>query len=600
MATSPFCRLPVELIARIFHLGVLSAPHPDHVPAHEPSFEVLVSHVCRYWRAVALSTPSLWAIIVFRYFTDLDRAQVYLSRTGSAQLLDIHVDTCAENEHVPGLTLFRDEFQPVFDIVVPHIARWRSLSLKVRDLICKGGARAVLSTCGPAPHLEHLQLWHIQDWGTAEGLFNAIGPPPVIVFNGSLPSLSSLSLIGVNVPWAQSPFLTGLCSLELALHSDDVRIPYPIWYRMLEESPHLERLSLHYSGPRSPSGGAGGPLAWDPPQPVRLVYLHELRLTDLDPPYLVMLFRTLDIKALRRLFLELENQDFSIFLDFLVRPLRPVHDPLVFSDPAVALAYDAEYNGGNGGRLREPFFPVLRELSIAALECSVEAWTCFMRTLKRVRRVELDLKKLPDGFFDVLFVKSDNPDAKATIDRMKVREEVEAAKAAKAQGASRFKGKGKERALEEDDDDQGSGGNSGGGEKRLLLPALEEVRISNVALGTLWEFAAFRRAVGKPVKRWEVDERVRDVDAKGESEDRKGTFTWDALESSMKENGEQLIWVRADDEDGDDDEDEDDEDGDDGDDGNGLGGDDQGDADGNVEDEDGDEEDADEDEGADD
>ncbi|EKM51628.1 uncharacterized protein PHACADRAFT_261877, partial [Phanerochaete carnosa HHB-10118-sp] len=298
---SPIHNLPVELLSRVFALGVLDRPYPDLTPLHVPSFEVLVSHVCHHWRDIALRTQSLWTTLNFRLKCHMDRAHIYLSRSNQLHV-DIFVDTCAEDEYEEGYNLFRPEFKPIFEILIPEVDRWRSLTLKVRDRGCKLGARDVLSSCGSARNLEYLQLWHIEDWDSAERLFTQIGPPPVVIFDRSLPSLKHLSLVGVNVPWLQSPFLEDLTSINLALHSEDVRVPYHIWANMLATSPRLEKLSLHYSGPKA------GVLAW-PETVIPLPGLRELSLTDMDPPYMCEVIRRLHMPNVAQLRLELPAQE---------------------------------------------------------------------------------------------------------------------------------------------------------------------------------------------------------------------------------------------------------------------------------------------------
>ncbi|PCH39725.1 hypothetical protein WOLCODRAFT_68586, partial [Wolfiporia cocos MD-104 SS10] len=298
--------LPVELLARIFDLGAQLDVHA-RVP-----FGVLASHVCAHWRAVALRAPVLWTHIAVSTVPHIARARVFLARSAR---LPVHllVESVAEPDHEPGLTIFRTEFLVVFAALTPHILRWRSFVLRVRDLVCKAHARAVLSTCGPAPALDHLELWHIEDWGSPERLYTAIGPPPVVVFNGNLPSLSRLSLIGVNIQWAESasPFLRGLTELELGIHSDDVRIPFDRWSAVLHASPALRRLSLHYSGPRARAA------PWVlPAGKIPLPALTDLRLVDLDTPYVCALLRTLDAPCVRALELELDPSQEDAAADF--------------------------------------------------------------------------------------------------------------------------------------------------------------------------------------------------------------------------------------------------------------------------------------------
>ncbi|RPD77361.1 hypothetical protein L226DRAFT_457993, partial [Lentinus tigrinus ALCF2SS1-7] len=405
----PILLLPVELLTRIFQLGVDSDPLPDdRLPEHRP-FEVLVSHVSRHWRHIALHTPHLWSTVHFRLKSHIDRGRAYLSRNPRLPI-DLYVDTCAEDtaKHRKDL-IFRDSFMPTFDVVLPHIARWREFHLKVADLECKGYARKVLNTCGSAPLLRTLQLWHVQNWESPERLFGAIGPPPVVVFGGKLPNLKNIILQGVNLPWTSSPFLSNLTSIEYALHSDDVRMPWEQWRSMLVSSPNLERLFLHYSGPRAKSSGGLPPDGieyWgaDPPDPddvlppglalppaadpVLLPRLQEIQLHDLDSDYLIALFRTLEAPRLRSLHLELdtEDQDFTPFIEYLVAP------------PLVKRVHPIQRNPS-----RRPKFPHLTSLTVSALSCTVESWRALLESAPELTRLELDLAVIPEGAFDVLF-----------------------------------------------------------------------------------------------------------------------------------------------------------------------------------------------------
>ncbi|KAI0695789.1 hypothetical protein C8T65DRAFT_562945, partial [Cerioporus squamosus] len=402
--------LPVELLTRIFHLGVDSDPLPDDRPPEHRPFEVLVSHVCRHWRHIALHTPHLWTTVHFRLKSHIDRGRAYLSRNARLPI-DIYVDTCAEDtaKHRKDL-IFRDTFMPTFDVVLPHIDRWREFHLKVADLECKGSARKVLNTCGPAPLLRTLQLWHVQNWESPERLFGAIGPPPVVVFGGALPSLKNIILQGVNLPWTSSPFLSNLTSIEYALHSDDVRMPWEQWRHMLVSSPNLERLFLHYSGPRAKSSGGSPPdgIEWwgaDPPSPddvlppgvplppaadpVLLPRLQEIQLHDLDSDYLIALFRTLDAPRLRALHLELdtEDQDFTPFVEYLVAP-----------PPSESLSSGLHRNS----HAPVPKFPHLKSLTVSALTCTVESWRALLESAPELTRLEADFVGTPEGAFDVL------------------------------------------------------------------------------------------------------------------------------------------------------------------------------------------------------
>ena len=289
----------------------------------------------------------------------LERAEVYLQRSGN-RTIDILVDTVSVNDHVPGVTLCREEFDSVFNIVVPHVRRWRSLVLKVRDTVCKAGARKHLSSCGPAPHLESLQLYHFEDWATSQELYLATVRPPVLVFAGDLPRLRNLFLIGVNLPWTASlPFLRDLEELQLALHSVGVRPTYEEWRRILMACPNLKRLSLHYSGPLDNE-------PW-PEEPIKLPSLEELTLIDLDPGYLCRLFQHLSLGEIRRLRVELPEQDFTAFIDHVSKP-------------------------------NAPLFRYVESLHVAALNCSQEAWTAFIGSMTALKFLHVNFERVPVEF----------------------------------------------------------------------------------------------------------------------------------------------------------------------------------------------------------
>ncbi|KAF9816052.1 hypothetical protein IEO21_04227 [Rhodonia placenta] len=575
--------LPVELLLRIFEFGMLDArpamSSTSPFPA-EPPFEVLVSHVCPHWRAIALHAPALWTHIAIAIVPHVARAREYIARS-ARQPLRILVDSVAEADAVPGFTIFRAEFLPAFAVLTPPIHRWAALALRVRDLTCKAAARKVLSSCGPAPLLDSLELWHIQDWRTPEGLFNAIGPPPVVVFNGALPALARLSLIGVNIQWqaSSSPFLRDLTDLELGIHSDNVRIPFPRWAEVLAAPPRLRRLLLHYSGPRAA-------LPWDTrPRggPIPLPALAELRLVDLDPPYVCALLRTLHAPALRALFLELDTrdadpepaQDFSALADMLAcapapepalvdpaaryaPPPCPIDDPHhALADPHHALAGPHHATGSH--HVCTPLFPRLESLAIRALAvCAPASWARLLRRLHALRTLEADFDGLHPGAFDVLL-----PAPRPAVNGRRI--------PGQGQGEGEGEGEG-EGDGEGDGDGEGEGESEGEGEggregqpgdteqqaqahghstaaADVVLPALHTLRVANVSGARLAALARYRRAAGRPIARWYVAEGSRDADAerlKAEMDRRRGEGAGEG-----EGEGERMEWFRMDEDEGD-------------------------------------------------
>ncbi|KAI0771114.1 hypothetical protein BD413DRAFT_62291 [Trametes elegans] len=559
---SPIHSLPVELLTSIFQLGVNSDPIPDEQVRGQPTFEVLVSHVCRHWRQIALHSPHLWTTVHFRTRAHMTRGEVYLSRNASLPI-DIYVDTCSEDDYqLRKDLLFRDDFLPIFEILIHHIKRWRELHLIVADLECKSHARTVLSKCGTAPKLETLQLWHVQNWRTSERLYNHIGPPPVVVFGGELPCLKHIILQGVNLPWSRSPFLRNLTSVDFALHSDNVRMPFELWRDMLDASPALTRLSLLFAGPRAASTGTSSQsdgIDWwgappPPPDlplqpgtrlppstdPVQLLHLREVQLNNLEADYLIALFRTLDAPNVRALHLGLdfEDQDFTPFVEFLAAP--PLHPGVKPRAPSAHANGAPGHTAGPG-----PKFPMLERLSVSALRCSLGSWRALLAASHRLTRLEADFAQITEGAFDVLLEPAPAPDVPAQDPS-----EDDCA-------VCRVNGSAREAGAR---DAPPANGHAPPARALPILPALTSVRVSGVPGRPLAQLAALRRAAGRRIRRWELDEGGRDE--VGEALEREAAALSEAHEAREKERAggrvvepwrwdeplERVVWFREEEE----------------------------------------------------
>ena len=75
---APIHHIPIELLRAIFDLAVYSQPLPDDRDPRRLTAEVVLSHVCRHWRQVALDNPLLWTLIHFRTHAHFNRARTYL------------------------------------------------------------------------------------------------------------------------------------------------------------------------------------------------------------------------------------------------------------------------------------------------------------------------------------------------------------------------------------------------------------------------------------------------------------------------------------------------------------------------------------------
>ncbi|ETW81607.1 hypothetical protein HETIRDRAFT_475042 [Heterobasidion irregulare TC 32-1] len=456
--------LPVELLTRIFCLGYEHVVDPDRPFKRRPrehgtNFEVLVSHVCHHWRTIALQTPSLWTSIRMRKPVHLERSQQFILRSRSRPL-DIFIDTVSLPDHVPGHTLSRTEFHPAFDVVDPHSARWRSLILKVSDLVCKAGARDRLHATGPVPNLESVQLWHLEKWDSLQNLAAQTARAPVPVLCSDATAIKDLSLVGVNLAWAlhATPYLAGLRSLELKLHAEPTRPTCDQWEAILRASPDLERLALHYSGPRED-------VQWST-DPIPLPRLAELSIHDLDPDMLCLIMRNMAVPALRALELELTQQDdtdFSAFMGALV-------------DDGV------------------PHVPELRHLRVAALDCSTQSWHTFLKSVPKLTHLEIDFRRMQDELFHTLSLTdahacNGNPSALSIHSEPPA--EADSAPAPESQDP------GKETQSRAD---------------YVLLPALETLKIAGLSGDYIRDFLEFRAVNGRPIAHVLLHRYARDED----------------------------------------------------------------------------------------
>jgi hypothetical protein len=157
----------------------------------------------------------LWNCLHFRTTRHIERAQTFLSRCSprsedasvtSSHLLDILISTDTPDDSLEGHcnTVTCDELKQIFQLITPLTKRWRSFHLDVRDSQCKTTARHYLSSCGAAPNLETLQLYHFENFRTRSNLDLATSSLPVVVFNNDVPNLKNVSLIGVNLRWGST------------------------------------------------------------------------------------------------------------------------------------------------------------------------------------------------------------------------------------------------------------------------------------------------------------------------------------------------------------------------------------------------------------
>ncbi|KZP18949.1 hypothetical protein FIBSPDRAFT_1045881 [Athelia psychrophila] len=141
----PIHRLPPELLSEIIYQ---STP-PRYGGIRERRKILALSHVCRHWRSVALSTPSLWTFIYLQcmestFDRELDCARAWLSRSRQLPISVI----------LEMMDVVAPSVEAAFRVLTPHCARWREFSLPVRFL----GLHILSSVRGNLPLLESAEF----------------------------------------------------------------------------------------------------------------------------------------------------------------------------------------------------------------------------------------------------------------------------------------------------------------------------------------------------------------------------------------------------------------------------------------------------------
>ncbi|CAK5284156.1 unnamed protein product [Mycena citricolor] len=265
---SPVLRLPGELLASIFVVGVLN--DVDDVQEHPEEDKTAVMLptlmlVCRHWQDVVLGTPSLWAKIAVGPLHSIEQARRKLGRSKSCPL-DISIIFGLRMEHTMGVT---EQVVRAMDLFRPALWRVKSFRLHVPT---RPQANAVLLRCKEdAPMLEVLsiRIYH------AIGEDNARAASPLPLFNGRTPRLWSCSMTSFNFGWD-----VGLaCRLRVLRLGGYFNAHTPSTNTLLGilcESPQLEEISL-----RNLSDVDCAPCAglqdFDPPPLAKVVHLPRLR-----------------------------------------------------------------------------------------------------------------------------------------------------------------------------------------------------------------------------------------------------------------------------------------------------------------------------------
>ncbi|KAF8125776.1 hypothetical protein EV363DRAFT_1350128 [Boletus edulis] len=275
-----------------------------------PPFPILFSHVCRHWRNVTFSNPSLWTTIKVcpKAGQSYKFESMMLERSNN---LPIDVWICQRLGHGNPRSLSSTNIRLLFmeyysmyaflsvvsDPSVPAAPQFRTLGLRA-DYTRPDGY-----TIDRRNEAKHFTL-----------------------FAGSAPLLTKLVLWGVHIDWNQ-PWIasaSNLTHLLLVSHAEKVRPTWAQFVTILRGASSLKRLSLRSSGP------SGHPAEWcieptpggpaDLNSPIRLSQLTHLVLDYHAQAHAIGLLHKFCLPALKNLALDLEDGHYTEFVHELARP----------------------------------------------------------------------------------------------------------------------------------------------------------------------------------------------------------------------------------------------------------------------------------------
>lgn len=254
-------RLPPELLSKIFlvyanmiHEGDVESDGPDpecHVQFYYSW--IYVSHVCRYWRDVALGCAPLWAFIAFETFSFRIAAPHWiLKRAGACPLTVVYHQNAGcdcSRAKLSGLSPCG------LDYISELLPRIRHLIVFIEDDIFMNPLWTTL--CCSAPSLETLQIGLRGEAleTCTEGLDDDAADDedlvlPKKLFAQNAPRLRSVAIANMGYTWTNNLFkLSSLRHIEIknrrtssAVHDDE---DMQMLLEMLSATPLLESLSVN-------------------------------------------------------------------------------------------------------------------------------------------------------------------------------------------------------------------------------------------------------------------------------------------------------------------------------------------------------------------
>ncbi|KAG6332406.1 hypothetical protein ID866_6685 [Astraeus odoratus] len=361
--------LPIEILSEIFKFTTYSFDDLHDVLDHL----TVISHVCRRWRQVSISTSSLWTTIFLCHpltSLQLSRAATWLSRS-STRPIDIHMDfrdpswDWDEHNHSFGW----QAMETTMRLLIPHAHRWQNVELYTDTWAPMFTFLSYTARIKSAPCLQDIQLARCNAYFAARG--ESFQPAnmalPVAWFGGGLgfSDLHRVSFSGVHVDWAKSG-LRGLKVLELKYHAREVMPTVDEFYTVLGACPQLERLTVLGWGPRfDPTQKMALPVA-------PLLHLEDLALGFIDVDNIMNFLTMISVPNMR---------------SFSIEDVAVTLDPSNTQDASRLLSYLSSVDDGN----KRPRFPLssIRTLTMQGVTLGNAAINPFLSHLSSLEALYL-------------------------------------------------------------------------------------------------------------------------------------------------------------------------------------------------------------------
>lgn len=219
-ALLPIAHLPDETLSLIlkWFVDITREDLRTRMISKRPYRWIIISHVCRHWREVALSTPGLWCHIQIGRMA-LDTLQAFITRSKQVPL------------QIEGTNIPASLYTTAYDVVSPHFARATTLEFRLSNV-----PEDAMGTQSPGilPLLRNLKL--LRHSGSRRT------PLPSFWLASEKPLLIDLSTSGFRIDWPNFTLPRTLQRLEITCAEE--KAPVSEVVDVVKGLPSLVRLKL--------------------------------------------------------------------------------------------------------------------------------------------------------------------------------------------------------------------------------------------------------------------------------------------------------------------------------------------------------------------